>query len=653
MWQSFCSTAKSSFEQKELRVMQKARRSFILRLTIAAMMCSASVVSAQSAPEVLKVEPPNWWAGHMINPVRLLVRGRNLNGARVTATRNEAVPSAVVVNPAGTYLFVSVQISPAARPGAYPLTIETPVGKAIIPFQLLAPLNAATHFLGINQDDVIYLIMPDRFSNGDATNDAPMDAPTAANDRKNARAYHGGDLRGIINRLPYLKELGVTALWLTPWVDNWNGVQTCDKPWCPSTYYHGYHTIDYYGVEDRFGGLETLRELIERAHLLGLKVIQDQVANHIGSRHPWASDPPLDNWFHGTREQHLLNEFRGDLLLSPHATAEARRRTLDGWFANDMPDMNQDEPEVARYEIQNALWWVGITGIDGIRQDTIQYMPRAFIRDLNAALHRQYPQMWMVGEVFDRDPAHTAFFMGGRTGWDHIDTQLDAVFDFPLWQTSLDVFTGRKPVRALRDMLKYDGVYPDATRLVTMASNHDVRRFSSLEGATVEGEMLHVAFTLTVRGTPQLYYGDEIGMAGADDPDNRRDFPGGWPGDARNAFEATGRTASEQQMYEWTRDWIRLRREHAAVRRGQLIDLAFNDDVYVYGRKLESEIIIIGINRAAEAKAVTAPAAYLELADGARGVPLLGAKEPFTVSAGTLSLTLPARTAVAYKVGKE
>lgn len=619
-------------------------------LLAAAIMCGGATASAESLPEVAKVEPPNWWAGHTINPVRLLVRGRNLRGATVAATRNETKPSAVVVNSAGTYLFVSVTIDPAARPGEYPLAIETPVGKTTIPFRLLAPLDAGTHFQGITQDDVIYLIMVDRFSNGDAANDAPADAPRQANDRNNARAYHGGDLRGIINHLPYLKALGVTALWLTPWHDNWNGVQTCEKPWCPSTYYHGYGAIDYYGVEDRFGTMETVRELVEKAHALGIKVIQDQVANHVGSRHPWANDPPLDNWFHGTKQHHLLNEFRGDLLLSPHATAEARRRTLDGWFSPDMPDMNQDEPEVARYEIQNALWWVGATGIDGIRQDTIQYMPRVFIRDLNAALHRQYPKMWMVGEVFDRDPAHTAFFLGGRAGWDGVDTQLDAVFDFPLWQTSLDVFTGRKPARALRDMLKYDAVYSDAARLVTMVGNHDVRRFPSLEGATTEGEMLHVAFMLTVRGTPQLYYGDEIGMAGADDPDNRRDFPGGWPADAHNAFDAARRTAGEQQMYEWTRDWIRLRREHPAVRRGELIDLAFNDDLYVYARRSGREIIIIGINRAAEAKTATASAALLELTDGARGVPLVGGREPFAITSGKLSLTLPPRTAVAYEV---
>ena len=187
--------------------------------------------------------------------------------------------------------------------------------------------------------------------------------------------------------------------------------------------------------------------------------------------------------------------------------------------------MNQEEPEVARYEIQNALWWVGMTGIDGIRQDTIQYMPRFFIRDLSNALHRQYPKLWMVGEVFERDAAHTAFFIGGHKGWDGIDTKLDSVFDFALWNASLLVFTNKAPVRFLRDQLKYDALYPDASKLTVLANNHDTPRFLSLEGATLRGAMMHVAFILSVRGIPQLYYGEEIGMEGKDDPDNRRDFP--------------------------------------------------------------------------------------------------------------------------------
>ncbi len=623
----------------------------ILWITACFVLC-ASLTHAQTrpAPTVLKVEPPSWWAGHTINPVRLLVRGTNMHGARVKATRSETSTSSVVINPAGTYLFVSVQINAAAQPGNYPLQLETSAGKTVIPFRLNAPFDTATNFQGITTDDVIYLIMPDRFSNGDTSNDAPAGSPPEANDRKNSRAFHGGDLRGIINRLPYLKELGVTALWLNPWYDNPNDVTRCDKPWCPNTNYHGYHAIDYYAVEDHFGDLQTLRELVEKAHRLGIKVIQDQVANHVGIQHAWSTDAPLDNWYHGTPARHTQTPFRGDLLLSPNAAASERRLTLDGWFNDHLPDMNQEEPEVARYEIQNALWWVGVTGLDGIRQDTIQYMPRSFIRDLSQALHRQYPKMWMVGEVFDRDPAHTAFFMGGRTGWDGIDTDLDSVFDFALWQASLDVFSGKKPVRHLRDTLKYDAGYTNAARLTTMLNNHDVKRTVSIEGMTLEGAMLHTALLLSVRGIPQLYYGDEIAMEGGEDPDNRRDFPGGFPNDARNAFSKAGRSAVEQRMYEWTRDWITLRREHRAIRHGHTIDLVYTDDVYAFARRSHDETILIIINRAATPQKMTIPAALLDAADTSQLIPLRGARDRVRLSGQAFTFDAPPRTAIAYKL---
>jgi len=610
---------------------------------------TAAAAHAQ-APRVLKVEPPSWWAGHTVNPVRLLVRGQNLHGARVSPTRPEIETSGTLVNPAGTYLFVNVRIGPATRPGEYPLTVETAAGRAAVPFVVNAPLDPERNFQGVTTDDVIYLIMPDRFSDGDPARNAPADSPPEANDRRNPRGWHGGDLRGIINRLPYLKELGVTAVWTTPWYDNWNGVNRCAQPWCPNTYYHGYHAVDYYAVEDRFGDIRTLRELVERAHALGLKVIQDQVANHVGAQHPWVADPPLDNWFHGTRADHLRNPFRADLLLSPHAHTEARRPTLDGWFSDDLPDMNQDEPEVARYEIQNALWWVGMTGLDGIRQDTIQYMPRPFIRDLNVALNRQHPRLWMVGEVFDVDAVHTSFFMGGREGWDGIDTRLPALFDFPAWDVSRKVFTGKLPAAALRFVLRSDSLYPDPARLVTMANNHDTDRFMSLEGATPEGAMLHLAYTVTIRGTPQLYYGEELAMQGGHDPDNRRDFPGGFPGDPRSAFDERGRTPPERRMFDWTRDWLRLRRQHASIRRGRQLDLFFDDDSYAYARRDRDETVVIAINRAAAPKEMTLPAAYLEARDGARLEPLLVAVDRPTVAAGALKLTVPARTAVAYKL---
>jgi glycosidase len=603
-----------------------------------------------SAPSVTKVEPPSWWAGHTINPVRLLVRGKDLSGARVLSASAAAKISEVFVNRAGTYLFVNVTISSRAPAGSYPLKLITPRGSTTIPFTILEPLAASTHFQGITANDVIYLIMPDRFADGDPSNNAPADAPAAANDRKNSRAYHGGDLRGVIDHLAYLKELGVTALWLTPWYDNWNGVNNCDKPWCPNTYYHGYHAIDYYAVEDRFGDMATLRELIEKGHVLGLKIIQDQVANHVGSHHVWVQGPPLDDWFHGTPAQHTLNRFRNSALLSPHANQDEFRNTLDGWFSDDLPDMNQEEPEVARYEIQNALWWIGATGIDGIRQDTIQYMPRSFIRDLSGALHRQYPKMWMVGEVFERDAAHTAFFIGGHTGWDGLDTKLDSVFDFALWNASLLAFTNKAPVRALLDQLKYDALYPNPTKITTFANNHDTMRFMSLEGATLEGAMMHLAFVLSVRGIPQLYYGEEIAMEGKEDPDNRRDFPGGFPGDSRNAFMAPGRKPKEQKMYEWTRLWIRLRAEHSAIRQGRLIDLYYDDDAYVFARQDKNETVIVAFNRSGQELKVTVPAAPIGLKDGADLAPLIGTTAGAHVAKRQATLTVPGRTAAAYKV---
>ncbi|HZE71743.1 MAG TPA: alpha-amylase family glycosyl hydrolase [Pyrinomonadaceae bacterium] len=612
--------------------------------------CAGGLFAQGGPPMVTKIEPPSWWAGHSINPVRLLLRGKNLAGAGIRPTRAETQTADVLVNREGTYAFVSVRIARTARPGNYPLVLETPRGSVTVPFTIERPLDARSHFQGINSDDVIYLIMIDRFADGDPANDLPPDSPPAATDRKNPRAYHGGDLRGIIAHLPYLRDLGVTALWLTPWYDNWNGVHLCDQPWCPSTYYHGYHAIDYYRVEDHFGDMSTLRELIQKAHAMGIKIIQDQVANHVGSRHPWVEEAPLDDWFHGTLSNHQRNRFNNSALLSPHATQEEVRNTLDGWFGDDLPDMNQEQPEVARYEIQNALWWVGIAGIDGIRQDTIQYMPRSFIRDLSNALHRQYPAMWMVGEVFERDAAHTAFFIGGHVGWDNIDTKLDSDFDFSLWNSSLLAFTNHLPMRVLRDQLKYDALYPDPAKVTTFINNHDTMRFMSLDGATLEGAMMHTALILSVRGIPQLYSGEELAMEGKEDPDNRRDFPGGFPGDRRNAFTSAGRTPTEQRMYEWTRTWVNLRRQHSSIKHGRLIDLFYDDDVYVFARQDKTETVIVAFNRSGQNREVTLPAASIILRDGSGLTPLVGNANGGRVVHGQIKLVLPQRTAVAYQV---
>ena len=446
-------------------------------------------------------------------------------------------------------------------------------GTAKIPFEILEPLENKNNFQGITNQDIIYLIMPDRFADGDPSNNKDVD-------RQNPRMWHGGDFKGITKNIPYLKELGVTAVWLTPWYDNPDEPNICDKPWCPNTNYHGYHAIDYYGVENHFGSMRDLLELIRECHRNGIKVIQDQVANHVGVQHVWSKNPPLENWF----SPETKNTFNNSVLLSPNASEAEKNNLLRGWFNEFLPDNNHDEPEVARYQIQNALWWIGITGIDGIRQDTIQYMPRNFIRDWSGAILKQYPNFYMVGEVFERDSAQTAFFQGGKTGWDGIDTKLPSVFDFKLWETSQEVFTGKKSVRALRDVLKYDGLYPNINNVTFLANNHDTDRFMSLKGATKEGAKLHTAFVLATRGIPQLYTGEEILMTGGHDPDNRKDFPGGFVEDKVNKFTKQGRTADEQEMFEWTQQWIALRKLHKSLQKGQIIDLIYNDDVYVFAR---------------------------------------------------------------------
>ncbi len=559
-------------------------------------------IFAQNAPRITKVEPPNWWANHSINPVRLLVRGESLQNSKVVSKNNLLKISNIKVNSRGDYLFFDVEIAANAKVGKYEFEVETSNGKTTIPFEVSAPLEAKTNFQGITNQDVIYLIMTDRFANGDASNDKDVD-------RNNPRFWHGGDFKGITKNISYLKELGITAIWLTPWYDNTDEITTCDKPWCPNTSYHGYGAIDYYGVENHFGSFADLREMIETAHKNGIKVIQDQVANHVGFKHPWAKNPPLDNWF----PPFVSNNFNNSVLLSPNGSNAERDNLLKGWFDFSLPDLNQEEPEVAKYEIQNALWWIGATGIDGIRQDTIQYMPRLFIRDWSTAILKQYPRFWMVGEVFEEDSAQTAFFQGGKTGWDNIDTNLPSVFDFKLWRTSQDVFTGKKPMRALRDVMKYDGLYGNVNNLTVMTNNHDTDRFMSLQGATKEGAKLHTAFMLATRGIPQLYTGEELLMQGGHDPDNRRDFSGGWANDETNKFNKAELSADEREMFEWTKFWIKLRKENRALKDGKTIDLFYDTDAYVFGRYFEEDnklrfrknnYVVVGVNFSDKSKLV-------------------------------------------------
>ncbi|MBA3242313.1 MAG: cyclomaltodextrinase N-terminal domain-containing protein, partial [Acidobacteria bacterium] len=536
------------------------------------LLLAAGVCAAQGGPEVLKVEPPSWWAGHSINPVRVMLRGRNLHGARVEAVGAGLKTGLTRVNESGTYLFVDVLIEPNAAPGARRLRVSAGGSTAETPFEIAAPLARQGRFQGFTTDDVIYFIMPDRFSDGDSSNNNPSKSP-GLYDRTKGRHYHGGDFQGIINRLPYLKDLGVTAIWINPVYDNTDRLdekevyaETAGGPKRPTTAYHGYGAIDFYGVEEHYGDMRKLRELVDKAHALGLKVIQDQIANHTSPYHPWATDRPTPTWFYGTVENHLSNNWQKWTTMDPHASEATRRRNLEGWFIDILPDLNQDDEEVRRYLVQNTLWWLGQVGFDAVRMDTLPHVPRHFWRDWSQAIRAEYRSVNVLGELFDGDPALLAYFQKGRAGQDGIDTGIDTLYDFALFYAVRDAFAKGESVRKVAQVLAHDHLYPNPGVLVPFIGVHDMERFMNEKGATVEGLKLAQTFIMTARGTPLLYYGDELAMPGGGDPDNRRDFPGGFPNDARNAFTKTGRTAIENDVFNHLQRLARLRAELPALR---------------------------------------------------------------------------------------
>ncbi len=601
---------------------------------IVAVLVAASWTSAAAmaqAPTVLKVEPPNWWANHSINPVRLLVRGERLTGARVTCPKLRCTVARV--NNAGTYAFIDVTIPRGAKAGGTPLSLTTAAGSANVPFHIDAPLAARGRFQGFDANDVIYLVMPDRFANGDTSNDDPA-VSRGLFDRSKGRYYHGGDIAGLRQKLPYLKELGITAVWLNPIYDNNNQLnrkETYDGQ--PITDYHGYGATDFYGVDEHLGDVSTFRQLVDDAHRAGIKVILDMVANHTGPYHPWVNDAPTPTWYHGTADNHPNNTWQTWTLADPYGSPALRTETLDGWFINILPDLNQDDPDVRRYIIQNTLWWVGVSGMDGIRQDTWPYVPRTFWRDWMGAIKREYPSLRVVGEVFDGDPTMVAFFEGGRAQFDGVDDKVDALFDFPLYYPVRRAFGEGQSIRDVAQMLARDHIYRNANSLVTHLGLHDVARFMNERGATQQGLRLAWTFLLTTRGTPLIYYGDEIGLPGGNDPDNRRDFPGGWPNDLHNAFVSGGRSTDEQATWAHVQRLLKLRAERQELRTARTEHLIVTDQQFVYRRGAT----IVALNNDAKSAELRIPSASLK-ADA------LGVCTAGRVEGAVTVVTVPARS---------
>jgi len=605
-------------------------------------------------PAVTKVEPPNWWVG-LTPEVMLLLSGHDLEATHIGCNLPTLRVSRTQSTSGGNYVFIWLKIGAESKSGTAVCRITTPKGTTSFELPLAARAPTLGKFQGLSQDDVMYLVMPDRFADGDPTNDEPVEAP-GSHDRSKPRAYHGGDLRGIQNHLPYLKDLGVTALWLTPIVKN-GAAQD----------YHGYGAVDLYAVDRHLGTLKDYQDLVAAAHKQGMKICFDAVPNHVGPKHPWVSNPPLPDWFHGTLQHHIdafsppKGIFYGradsqaigndpfESLIDPHASMRMKRNLTEGWFFGILPDMNTENPIVEQYLLQNSIWWAEISGLDAYRVDTFPYVGRKFWANWHAGLRRLYPYLTTIGEVFHRDPSVTSFFVGGVRRYDGIDSGLSTVFDFPMFFTLRDVLLRDAPTGRIADVLRHDALYVHPELLVPFFANHDVPRFASAEGSSPAKLRLAFGLTLTLGGIPEIYYGDEIGMPGGGDPDNRRDFPGGWIGDSNDAFSQAGRTRDQQEIFSYVQELLRLRREHAALRSGQLWHLTSDESSYVFVRESEEERVVVAFNNADQPRELRIPLADTP-AQRAAAIGLLLGEARAELARGEIRITMPARSLTIFSL---
>lgn len=605
--------------------------------------CPAATESTK--PCVDKVDPPDWWVG-LPSPM-LLLHGANLTGARFSAAGAGVTLKKSQVSDNGHYAFLWLTTAGAGSQ-VVKIGVGTGAARISVPFRI-ERRTTAPH-AGFSPSDVMYLIMTDRFADGDASND-----PNPG-ERSVRRGWHGGDFRGIQQHLDYLQQLGVTTIWLTPVVDNDGGAQA----------YHGYSATDLYATDPHFGTVADLRSLADALHQRGMKLVLDTVPNHVGAANPWAFDPPTPDWFHGTRADHRIASDRFQTIVDPHASWDQRRDVTQGWFANVLPDLNQENPLVRQYLIQDTIWWIEKAGADGLRYDTFPYVGRTYWQALDEELATLYPRLTTVGEVFNPNPVITSYFAGGVTRGG-VDTGLTTPFDFPTFFALRRALVPRKSfagepeggdgLKGLENVLRDDWLYPHPERLVTFIGNHDTVRFLSQPGATVADLKLAFALLATLRGMPQIYSGDEIAMRGGEDPENRHDFPGGFPGDTQNAFTAAGRTPEQADVHDWLAALLRFRREHAEMATGQQQNLFVDPTTFVFVRSSDvqhgcgngSERMLVAVNDAAQARSVTLPVERTALANCTRLTGELGSTATVQSDGSQITLELAAKQAVIYR----
>lgn len=552
-------------------------------------------VRAYSQVGIDRIEPAFWWTGMKNHELQLMVHGKDIGKTRVTFTypgvRLERQVD--VTNP--DYTFVYLNISDSVRPGTFELTFRD--GKDVLhrKYQLHARHYGKDRNQGFNSSDAIYLLMPDRFANGNPKNDyvkGMLERP----DRKNPSGRHGGDLKGVENHLGYFRNLGVTTLWMTP-VFEAN---------MPASYhgYHGYAITNMYKVDPRLGTNMQYKNLVTEAHKDSLKVIMDMVLNHIGSNHWWMHDLPTKDWVHSYKKNGNTN-YRAETISDPYASKYDQRKENKGWFVKDMPDLNQSNPLLATYLIQNTIWWVEYSGVDGIRMDTYPYPNKKFMAKWVQAVLKQFPHLNILGEVWVQEVADEAWWQKDSPLSDAYNSHLPSVTDFPLHFAMVKAFTEpfgySTGLSRLYTTLAQDFVYHNPNKNVIFLDNHDLDRFASSIGNDPDKFKMAIAFLLTTRGIPQIYYGTELMMTGTkqkSDGNVRQDFPGGWSGDPQNAFTKAGRTPLQNEIFDYMQKLLHWRKGNKVISNGKLMQFIPEHNLYVYFRYTDSHCVMVVLNGA-------------------------------------------------------
>lgn len=552
------------------------------------------------AMEIKKVAPSFWWAG-MKNPeLQILLYGEDLALSDVSVSGEGIYLKETVRQDNPNYLLLYLDLS-EAKAQTFQILLKHGKKKLQIPYELKSRVRRGEDVKGFTSEDVLYLIMPDRFANGNPENDVVDGMREKKIDRADSFARHGGDIQGISNHLDYIADLGVTAIWLNPTQEN-------DME---SGSYHGYAITDYYQIDRRFGSNEDFCALVEKAHERNLKVVMDMIFNHCGSENYLFKDKPSKEWFN-YHSNYVQTSFKTASVMDIHASAFEKKIATDGWFTSVMPDFNQRNRHVARYLIQSSIWWIEYAGINGIRQDTHPYADFDFMSQWCKEVLDEYPYFNIVGETWLNSNVLVSYWQKDSKLAAPLNSNLPTVMDFPLQaliNQAFDEETGEwgGGLYKLYDYQTQDLVYANPMNLLIFLDNHDTSRFAQTDemAKNLKRYKQAMVFLLTTRGIPQIYYGTEIlmtGDKGKGDGDLRKDFPGGWQGDTRNCFAKNGRTALENEAFEFTRQLLNWRKGNQMIGKGSLKHYSIQNGVYVYQREFNGKSVVIIMNGTDDSK---------------------------------------------------